>query len=54
MLGHTPISGIRTVSSIVSNDPDGDENGDFSLTLSATAADGNWLKLEPDAYIVVI
>ena len=31
-----------------------DENGDFVLTLSAALAEGNWLKLDPDAYIVVI
>ncbi len=31
-----------------------DDNGDFVLTLSAAPAEGDWLKLEPDAYIVVI
>ena len=54
MLGHTPVSDIRTVSSIASDDLASDKNGDFVLTLSATSAEGDWLKLEPDAFIVVI
>ena len=54
MLGHTPVSDIRTVSSIASDDLYIDENGDFVLTLSAEPAEGDWLRLEPDAYIVVI
>ena len=54
MLGHTPVSDIRTVSSIASDELDTDENGDFVLTLSAEPAEGDWLRLEPDAYIVVI
>ena len=54
MLGHTPISDMRTISSIVSDDLNIDENGDFTLTLSADPTEGDWLKLEPDAYIVVI
>ena len=54
MLGHTPVSDIRTVSSIVSDDLAIDEDGDFTLTLSAEPADGDWLKLAPDAYIVVV
>ena len=54
MLGHTPVTDIRTVSSIASDDLDMDENGDFVLTLSAAPAEGDWLKLEPDAYIVLI
>ena len=54
MLGHTPVSDIRTISSIASDDLDIDENGDFVLTLGPEPADGDWLKLEPDAYIVVI
>lgn len=54
MLGHTPVRNIRTVSSIASDDLDVDENGDFVLTLSAVRAEGDWLKLEPDAHIVVV
>ena len=54
MLGHTPVSDIRTVSSIASDDLHTDENGDFVLTLSAEPAEGDWLQLAPDAYIVVI
>ena len=54
MLGHTPILDIRTISSIVSDDLETDGNGKFLLTLSAEPADGNWLKLEPDAYIVIV
>ena len=54
MLGHTPVSDIRTVSSIASDDLHTDENGDFVLTLSAEPAEGDWLRLEPDSYIVVI
>ena len=54
MLGHTPVSDIRTISSIASDDLDVDENGDFFLTLGPEPAEGNWLELEPDAYIVVI
>ena len=54
MLGHTPVTDIRTVSSVASDDLVIDGNGDFVLTLSATPAEGDWLKLEPDAYIVVI
>ena len=54
MLGHTPVSDIRTVSSIASDDLHTDENGDFVLTLSAEPAEGDWLQLDPDAYIVVI
>ena len=54
MLGHTPVSDIRTVSSIASDDLYIDENGAFVLTLSAEPAEGDWLRLEPDAYIVVI
>ena len=47
MLGHTPILDIRTISSLVSDDLDVDENGDFLLTLSANPVDGNWLELAP-------
>ena len=54
LLGHTPVSDIRTVASLASDALDTDENGDFVLTLSAQPAEGDWLKLEPDAYIVVI
>ena len=54
MLGHTPVSDIRTVSSIASDDLHTDENGDFVLTLSAEPVEGDWLRLEPDSYIVVI
>ena len=54
MLGHTPITDIRNAGSLVSDDLDVDENGDFVLTLSAERAPGNWLALEPDAYIVVV
>ena len=54
MLGHTPVTDIRTISSVASDDLEVDENGDFVLTLSAAPVDGNWLRLEPDAYIVVI
>ena len=54
MLGHTPMSEIRTVSSVASDELEADESGDFILTLSAEPTEGNWLKLEPDAYIVVI
>ena len=54
MLGHTPVSDIRTISSIASDDLGIDENDDFVLTLSAAPADGDWLKLEPDAQIVDI
>ena len=54
MLGHTPVRDIHTISSIASDDLDIDENGDFVLTLSAMPIEGDWLKLEPDAYIVLI
>ena len=54
MLGHTSVTDIRTISSIVSDDLEVDQDGNFVLTLSATPIDGNWLKLEPDAYIVLI
>ena len=54
MLGHTPVRDIRTISSIASDNLDIDENGDFVLTLSASPAEGDWLRLEPDAYIVLI
>ena len=54
MLGHTPVLDIRTISSIVSDDLKADESGNFLLTLSTEPADGNWLKLESDAYIVLI
>ncbi len=54
LLGHTPISDIRHVSGMVSDDLIADENGDFVLTLSAESVDGNWLALEPDAYFVII
>ncbi len=54
MLGHQSITDIRTISSIVSDDLDIDDNGDFVLTLSAERAAGDWLKLEPDAYIVLV
>ena len=54
MLGHTPVTDIRTVSSIASEALDIDDNGDFVLTLSAMPVEGDWLKLEPDAYIVLV
>ena len=54
MLGHTSVSDIRTISSIASDELHTDENGDFVLTFSAEPAEGDWLQLEPDAYIVVI
>lgn len=54
LLGHTPISDIRHVSGMVSDDLIVDENGDFVLTLGAEPVDGNWLALEPDAYFVII
>ena len=54
LLGHTPITDIRNVSGIASEDMSVDENGDFVLTLSAEPADGNWLALEPDAYFVIV
>ena len=54
MLGHTPVSDIRNISSIASDDLDVDANGDFVLTLGAAPAEGDWLGLEPDAYIVVV
>ena len=54
LLGHTPITDIRNVSGIASEDMIVDENGDFVLTLSAEPADGNWLALEPDAYFVIV
>ena len=54
LLGHTPISEIRHVSGIASEDLIVDENGDFVLTLSAEPVEGNWIALEPDAYIVLI
>ena len=54
MLGHTPVPDIRTISSVASDDLDIDGHGGFVLTLGAEPADGNWLKLEPDAYIVVV
>ena len=54
MLGHTPVSDIRNISSIASDDLDVDANGDFVLTLGAAPAEGDWLRLEPDAYIVVV
>ena len=54
MLGHTPILDIRTIASVVSDDLETTENGEFLLTLSAEATDGNWLKLDPDAYIVIV
>lgn len=54
MLGLTPVSELRTVSSLASDELEVDERGDFVLTLSPEPVDGNWLKLEPDAYIVVV
>ena len=54
LLGHTPITDIRNVSGIASEDLNVDENGDFVLTLSAEPADGNWLALEADAYYVIV
>lgn len=54
LLGHTPITDIRNVSGIASEDMIVDENGDFVLTLSAEPAAGNWLALEPDAYFVIV
>ena len=54
LLGHTPITDIRNVSGIASEDLNVDENGDFVLTLSAEPADGNWLALEADAYFVIV
>ena len=54
MLGHTPVSDIRTVSSIASEEFATDDNGDLSRFLCAAPTEGDWLKLEPDAYIVVI
>ena len=54
MLGLTPISELRTVSSLASDELEVDESGDFVLTLGPEAVDGNWLKLDPDAYIVVV
>ena len=54
LLGHTPISDIRHVSGMVSDDLIVDGNGDFVLTLSAEPVDGNWLALEPDAYFVIV
>ena len=54
MLGHTPVTDIRTLASVVSDDLDVDENGDFVLTLSAERAEGDWLELAPDAYMVLI
>ena len=53
LLGHTPISEIRHVSGIATEDMIVDENGDFHLTLSAEPVEGNWLALEPDAYFVI-
>lgn len=54
MLGHTSILDIRTISSIISDQLEVDQNGDFQLTLSATPTEGNWLELAPDAYIVLV
>lgn len=54
MIGHTPVRDIRTISSVASDDLHVDAHGDFTLTLSADPAEGDWLKLEPDAYMVVI
>ena len=54
MLGHTPVSDIRTISGIASDDLNVDDNGDFVLTLGPSPAEGDWLKLEADAYIVVV
>jgi hypothetical protein len=54
MLGYHPMSEIRTVSSITSEELAVDENGDFELILSGERQDGNWLKLDPDAYMVVV
>ena len=54
MLGHTPVTDIRTISSVVSDDLDIDDNGDFVLTLGTAPVEGDWLKLEPDAYIVLV
>ena len=54
MLGHTPILDIRTISSLVSDDLEVDESGRFLLTLSAEPQAGNWLKLDPDAFIVIV
>lgn len=54
MLGHTPVSDIRTISSVASDELDIDGNGDFVLTLGPEPVEGNWLKLAPDAYIVVV
>ena len=54
LLGHTPISDIRHVSGVVSDDLTVDENGDFVLSLSAEPVEGDWLALEPDAHFVIV
>ena len=54
MLGHTSILDIRTISSLVSDDLATDDAGNFLLTLGPEAQEGNWLRLEPDAYMVIV
>lgn len=54
MLGYTPLSEMRTIGGITSDDLETDEQGNFELRLSAEHQPGNWLELEPDADVLVI
>ena len=54
MIGHQSVLDIRTISSIASDDLTIDDEGNFELILSPESVDGDWLKLEPDAYIVLV
>lgn len=54
MLGYTPMSEMRTIGGVISDDLDTDEEGNFELRLGPDPRQGNWLKLEPDSRQVVI
>lgn len=54
MLGYTPLSEMRTIASISTEELEVAADGSFELILSAEPQAGNWLKLESDADNVVI
>ena len=54
MLGMTPFREIRTVSTLNSREIETDSDGNFELVLSGSPEPGNWLKLDPDATILIV